>query len=150
MHLNKFLTTPLCLLLVCLLNMLFFPSSSQARWALPEEAEAQIDYLKEDVIVKAGSSEEIIESRIKILNEAGREHFGVFRTSFNQNIQKIEILEAKTLQEGSEIKVPEKNIEIKPLASELNGFDQNMQVSVTYPNVLVGACVYLKYNCCEI
>ena len=118
----------------------------QARFAQLEEAAAQFDLLNRDITVKADISEEIIESCTKILNEAGREKFGVFRTSFNQNIQKVEIIEAKTTHNGTDFQVPAQNIEIKPVASELNGFDQNMQVSVTFPNVLVGSSVCLKYK----
>lgn len=143
---NKFLAHKFLIFTRLCFLVLIGVSFAQARWAKPEEAKAQIDYLNQDITVNATSSEEIIESRIKILNEAGREQFGVFRTSFNQNIQKIEIIEAKTTHETAEFKVPEKNIEIKPVASELNGFDQKMQVSVTYPNVLVGSTVHLKYK----
>lgn len=124
----------------------FFSSSCQARWAKPEEAAAQFDQLSRDITVKADTSEEIVESRVQILNEAGREKFGVFRTFFNQNIQKVEIIEAKTIHAGTDFQVPKQNIEIKPVASELNGFDQNMQFSVTFPNVLVGSIVCLKYK----
>lgn len=132
------------LFLVICLTFLFFPLSCHARFAQSEEAAGQFDLLSRDIYVKADTSEEIVESRIKILNESGREKFGVFRTAFNQNIQKVEIIEAKTAHNGIDFQVPSQNIEIKPVASELNGFDQNMQVSVTFPNVLVGSTVYLK------
>jgi hypothetical protein len=132
-------------LIVCLIFS-FSSISCQARFAQLEEAAGQFDLLNREITVKVDTSEEIVESRVKILNEAGRETFGVFRTSFNQNIQKVEIIEAKTTHNGTDFQVPSQNIEIKPVASELNGFDQNMQVSVTFPNVLVGATVCLKYK----
>lgn len=124
----------------------FFLMPVQARWAKPEEAPIMYEMFNRDITVKHGSSEEIIECRIKILNERGRESYGVFRNFFNQNIQKIEIIEAKSIYEGREFTVPEKNIEIKPVASELNGFDQMVQASVTFPNVFIGSTVYIKFK----
>ncbi|WP_198027075.1 DUF3857 domain-containing protein [Candidatus Paracaedibacter symbiosus] len=125
---------------------LFCAGTGEGRWANPEEAPIQYELFNRDITIKADSSEEIVEYRVKILNETGRENFGIFRTFFNQNIQKIEILEAKSIHDGLETKVPSKNIEIKPVVSEPNGFDQMMQASVTYPNVSVGSTIYLKFK----
>lgn len=121
-----------------------FLVTAQARWANPEEAPVEFDMYNRDITVKQDNSEEIVEYRARILNERGREGYGVFRSFFNQNIQKIEIIEAKSSHEGNDFTVPEKNIEIKPVASELNGFDQMMQASVTFPNVSIGSTIYIK------
>lgn len=125
---------------------LFFVITAEARWAEPEEAAVEYEMYNRDITVKKDNSEEIVECRIKILNERGRESYGVFRNFFNQNIQKIEIIEAKSSHEGLDYAVPEKNIEIKPIASELNGFDQMMLASITFPNVSIGSTVYIKFK----
>lgn len=131
--------------LIAILHLFSF-ISAQARWAKPEEAPVVYEIYNRDITIKQGSSEEIVECRIKILNERGRENYGVFRSFFNKNIQKIEIIEAKSIHEGHVFAVPKKNIEIKPVASELNGFDQMMQASATFPNVFIGSTIYFKFK----
>lgn len=127
------------------LILLSFPT--QARWAKYEDAPAEIEFSTSDITVdKEGKSEEIVEKQIKILNETGRNIFGVERIHFNENIEKIEIIEAKTIVDGKEFIVPKEMIETKPLASEISAFDQLFQILISYPHVGVGTKLYLKYR----
>lgn len=119
----------------------------QARWASYQDAPAEIESYTSDVVIdKEGKSEETIEKQIKILNESGRSAFGVERIHFNGNIEKVEIIKAKTIVNGKEYTVPKETIEIKPLASEISGFDQLFQILISYPHVSVGSQLYLKYK----
>jgi hypothetical protein len=130
------------LTIFCILSSL-----AQARWATLKDAPAEIEFSTSDIIVdKDGKTEEIIEKQIKILNETGRNLFGVERIHFNDNIEKIDIIEAKTIVDGKEYIVPKEMIETKPLASEINGFDQLFQIFISYPHVGVGTKLYLKYK----
>jgi transglutaminase-like putative cysteine protease len=137
-----------------LLSMIFFlllapllSSSAQARWATYEDAHAEIEFSTSDVTVdKDGKIEEIVEKQIKILDETGRNLFGVERIHFNESIEKIDIIEAKTIVDGKEHPVPKEMIETKPLASEISGFDQLFQIFISYPHVGVGTKLYLKYK----
>lgn len=124
-----------------------FSSSTQARWATYEDAPAEVEFSTSDIVVdKDGKTEEIIEKQIRILNETGRSLFGVERIHFNENIEKIDIIEAKTIVNGQECIVPKEMIETKPLASEVGGFDQLFQIFISYPHVGVGTKLYLKYK----
>lgn len=134
----------LTLLNLFVISFLFSFVTAQARWATPEEAPVEFMIYNRDITVEQNQSVEIVEYQAKILNERGREQYGVFRSFFNQNIQKVEIIAAKSSHAGQDFIVPEKNIEIKPVASELNGFDQMMQASVTFPNISIGSTVYIK------
>lgn len=129
-------------------HLCIFPA--QARWATYDDAPAEIEFENSDIVVdKDGNSVETVEKQIKILNETGRSAFGVERLSFNENHQKIEIIEAKTIIDGKEYIVPKDMIEIKPLASEIQGFDQLFQILISYPNLGIGSRVYLKYKITE-
>lgn len=124
-----------------------FSFPAKARWATYEDAPAEIEFSASDIIVdQEGKLEEIVEKQVKILNETGRNLFGVERIHFNENIERIEIIEAKTIVDGREYAVPKEMIEIKPLASEINGFDQLSQIFISYPHVGVGTKLYLKYK----
>src|SRR4051812_6239983 len=66
------------LTIFCLLSSL-----AQARWATLKDAPAEIEFSTSDIIVdKDGKTEEVIEKQIKILNETGRNLFGVERIHF--------------------------------------------------------------------
>lgn len=122
-------------------------SSTHARWATHEDAPVEYETYNQNITVEAdGTSVEIIESQLKILNEAGREKFGIARLHYNGNIQKIEILEAKAIFEGKEYPVPKDSIETKPLASDIKGFDQLFQILISFPHVQKESQLYLKYK----
>lgn len=115
------------------------------RLATPADAPALISFYDREVTIEAsGKSQEIIEKRVKILNEAGRTTFAVERFVFHEGVEKIELIEAKTIREGKVCVVPAHMIETKPLASDGQGFDQLYQLLVSYPNVRVGDEVCIK------
>jgi transglutaminase-like putative cysteine protease len=123
---------------------------SQARWATYADAPAEVEFYNSEIVVdKDGNSVEIVERQIKILNESGRNAFGVARLQYNENQQKIEIIEAKTIINGKEYVVPKDMIEIKPIASEVQGFDQLFQILISFPHLAQGSSVYVKYKLTE-
>lgn len=118
-----------------------------ARWATFEDATVEFESFNREVIIDAsGKSEETITQQVKILNESGRNEYGIQRLYYNGNIQHIEILEAKTVFQGKEYKVDKNSIETKPLASDGSGFDQMFQVLVSFPQVAPGSQLFLKYK----
>jgi hypothetical protein len=121
-------------------------SPVDARWATYEDAPAEIEISSDIIIDKNGKSEEIVEKQIKIINETGRDIFGVQRIHFNENIEQVEIIEAKAIIQGKAQTVPKEMIETKPLASDIKGFDQLFQILISYPHVGVGTQIYLKYK----
>ncbi|WP_339052426.1 DUF3857 domain-containing protein [Candidatus Lariskella endosymbiont of Epinotia ramella] len=95
-------------------------------------------------IAEDGSSVILYERKSKILKEQGRAVYTNFHFNYNAGRSEVEIIEAKTIFNGSEYHVPKENIEFKPLASSPHGFDQQMQVLIAFPNVEVGAEIYIK------
>ncbi len=133
------------LMAICLSFLL--TSQSPARWATFEEASVEfLSYTRNVLILASGKSEEVIEQKVKILNESGRNDYGIQRLIYNSNIEHIEILEAKTTYQGKEYTVDKKSIEVKPLASDGSGFDQMVQVLVSFPQVRPGSETSLKYK----
>jgi hypothetical protein len=130
------------------LVVLFVSSTGgYARWATPEDASIQFDSYNRELTIQAdGSSEELVDLQVTILNEEGRNAFGVQRLHYNSNIQEVKILEAKTIYENKEYLVPAEMIETKPLASEIQGFDQLFQILIAFPQVAPGSKIVLKYK----
>jgi hypothetical protein len=67
-----------------------------------------------------GSYTENVDVTSTIMNRQGIENFGVFAATYNHGSQKIEILEAKTINGETRIHVDPKVIEDKPIASNLS------------------------------
>jgi predicted transglutaminase-like cysteine proteinase len=134
-------------IIAALTVLCFNINQSFARFATPEEAPVEYEFFNRNINVASdGTSEEIIEKQVSILNEEGRDYFGTQRLTYNGDTQKIEILEAKTILNGKEYKVNKNSIEIKPLASDVKGFDQLYQILVSYPQTIIGSKLYLKYK----
>ena len=121
--------------------------SAQARWATREDAAIVREVHNETTTVnKDGTSTTICEIQDLIVKDAAREYAASFRLYYNENIQKLTILEAKTVFQGKTYKVPKDKIEDKALASPSNFFDQARQIMISFPRAEVGAKIYLKYR----
>jgi hypothetical protein len=131
----------LSLLWICCLN------SVEARFATRQDSPVEYAFYNRDITVsKDGRSEETISYQVNIKNEKGRAGYATQSFRYNGNIQTLEIISAETIVDGQIFPVPKDTIETKPLASPENGFDQAYQVLVSYPNVVVGASITLKYR----
>lgn len=127
--------------------LLLLSHSAHARFANIDEAPIKVLFMNKNIdIAKDGTYEAIIEEQIEILNESGRNQEGSRQIIYNNNIEKIEILEAKTIIGDKEYKVAKDHIEKKPLASSVQGFDQSYQILISYPKVVVGSRLCLKYK----
>ena len=131
----------LLLVLILLCSM-----SSSARFAKHSEASAEVKYNIVLDVEKDGKTTEIFEKYTKILNEKGREKYGSTLLFFTKESSDLEIIEAKVVTNGVTYKVSKENIEIKPLASSPEGFDQSYQVLISFPNITIGSQTYLKWR----
>lgn len=117
-----------------------------ARWANYEDASKEV-YSEHDIKVNAdGSYEQEINLRFKVITESAREESVNYYLNYNDTSEKLIVLEAKTINHGKEYIVPEGNIEDKPLASALQGFDQGRQILISFPNVDIGSEICIKYK----
>ena len=104
---------------------------------------ANIEYIVE----KDGSFRQIQESLIVIKNENGREWAATDYIMYSPAYSKAKILEAYTLDpSGKKIHIAKNMIEDKPYGSNLQGFDDMHRILFSYPNVVVGSKLYLKYQ----
>ncbi len=134
-------------IVISFLLALTFSTKANARYSTYDEAPIEIEFSNSEIeIQKNGKYTNIVEEQTIILNEIGRENYGSQTLIFTKDISDIEIIEAKTILNGTEFKIDPKNIEIKPLASSEKGFDQKYQILISFPQVTVGSKLYLKYK----
>ena len=125
--------------------VLGFSVIAEARYAKHEDSSGEYEFYNSDTKVQAANKIETIEEfQVKILNEIGRERFGTQSFSYNSNMMKLKLIEAKTIIEGKEYKISAANIEDKPVASNVNGFDEIRRLQISFPKVAIGASVYVK------
>lgn len=131
--------------LVALAFLLGLSSPVAARWSTPEDANYIREYETLDINVNAdGTFSAVHEFEDKILKEPARRQAGTFRTAYNSNSSKFEILEAKTINDGVETPVAAKYIQDKPLASTGKGFDEIRQVLIAFPKVDIESRIHAK------
>lgn len=133
---------------ILILIILFGTNSiAMARWATFADAPVEILQRDMQIMVHADGTCEIdVIKKIKILNERGREANSKLSLYYNFDNSKLAILDAKTIVDGKEFKLDQNLIEDKPLASEIQGFDQTHQVLLAFPQVKVGAILYIHYK----
>lgn len=138
---------PRSILLVVLAMVLSLLSSFQvnARWA--KENEANIECLNSDTLYKVnkdGSWTMDYEIQVKILNEAGRQALSTLTYTYNAALCNLEIIEAKTNNNGQEVIVSKEKIEDKPLASDPLGLQKEHQILIPFERVAVGSLIHIK------
>ncbi len=132
----------LSLLLIFILSPL-----AKARLQRPEEASHKFIQVNQYYQVKkTGHYKSVSEFEVEILNETGRREFGFYKFTYAPYLSKITSIEAYTKNGDSISKVESNSIEDKPLASSKDGFDNDNQVSIAFPNVQVGSVLYFKMN----
>ena len=124
---------------------LSFIQGASARWQTKEDATSQYNFYNESVkIYKNGTSESVVEFERKLLKEAARGSLSLYQLNYNEAGEKIDIIEAKSINKGKVYEVDLSKIEDKPLASSTAGFDQMRQILIPFSNVEVGSKIYLK------
>lgn len=131
-----------------LITIILLPTAhAYARFESLEDAGISYELYNRDVkIHKDGTSEDIVEIKASILKEDARGHVAKFPLHYNEGLEKIEIIEAKTIFDGVEYKVSEDMIEDKPIANNRPGFDDIKQISISFPHPEISAQIYLKYR----
>lgn len=131
--------------------VLLLTGSAQARWAKPEDMDAEVETSDYQVLVhRDGTFVETMDERDLILKDSARVARGIVRIPYNPELTRFELVRAETLNErdGKTVstEVSPQMIEDKPLASSGEGFDQWHQVMIAFPGVDVGSRVHLKYR----
>lgn len=122
-------------------------NSAHARLANYEDIAIEYEFHNQNIVVNLdGSSERIVELQGLVLKDHARAVFAGLQLSYNGDSEQYIILEAKTINNGKEYIVNKDQIEDKPLASSPNGFDQQRQILLSFPNVEINSKIYLKYK----
>ena len=133
--------------LFLILPLILICSNSYARFATKDEFDFSVDFQNTEVQVnKDGTYEATIENQYTVLKESGRDRISKLIYSYAPDTSKFKIISAHTIVDGKTIEVPSNMIEDKSVASTAQGFDKNNQVMVAYPQVSVGAQIYIKYS----
>lgn len=129
--------------LICI----FFSNPLFARFQGSDEASHKYSSINQYYKVKKDGTYKGVEEReVLILNETGRKDYGFIKLNYSPNTSDLKIIEAYTITDGKKNKVTSDMIEDKPIASQMTGFDNTNQVSITFPDVKIGSKIYLKYN----
>ena len=132
-------------LVVCFILNVLSANIVLARFAVLNEADAEVDLCNISINVdKNGNYEILQEVQLKILNESGREQLATQSFVYNKGNESIEILEARSVQDGRVYKVDKNMIQEKTLAGGEVGFDDMNRIQIAYPNVSVGSSVYYR------
>ncbi len=131
-------------ILIC---FFIFSHATEARWGNKKDAVVIYNFVRNLYQVeKDGTYKYEREFKARIVNNAGVDGFTTFRLYYNGQSEKLNILFAKTINNGKEFSVDPKFIQDKPLASSHQGFDQTHQVLVAFPHVQVGSYIHIKYR----
>ncbi len=69
-----------------------------ARWATRDDVSIESEFFNQNIVINQdGTYQSTTEQKIKILNEAGKNVLSIMRLSYNNSIENLEILEAKTI-----------------------------------------------------
>ena len=118
-----------CLLLV----LMSYATPLYARFAKLEDADFKFEIMNQSITVQAdGSYTERMEIQAKVLKEAGKDRLVSLALPYNASNTRFTVLAAKTIVGGAEYAVDPQHIEDKPLASNVQGFDQNNQVLIAF------------------
>jgi len=132
--------TSIATLLSCIMHMPCY-----GRWATPNDAAMEIENLTRHIEVQAdGRYTSTTELQAKILKEAAKAQWAHFTIPYNADSHSIKILEAKTIINSQAYPVQATQIEDKPIASNVPGFDQKNQIILAYPHLETNATVFLK------
>jgi hypothetical protein len=129
-----------------ILSLLFLSPSSWARWETFEEASFTENFERQQYRISAdGTYVTKTERQVEILKESARS-LGLTRLTFSSAASEFDLSEAYTLNGKEKLPVPGKQIEIKPLASRGQGFDEHKQLTIGYPQVSIGSKLYYAYE----
>ncbi|KJV56754.1 hypothetical protein OCHUTO_0342 [Orientia chuto str. Dubai] len=135
------------ILLLQLIFLIATINSIQARWKCYNDSDLEIIHFDQNIIVNSdGSSEEIIEQQVKILNEAGRKIFTNYMLEYDSVNSQLDLIIAKTIFEGKEYNVDLKSVHDLPLISEKYGFHHKRQILINFTKVEVGTEIHLVYK----
>ena len=135
--------------LVVLFAALTTPDS-HARWMQLKEAGSVIEKYEIDTLVnKDGTSSQILTYLIRVQGEDAKVSSSMFPIDYNSVTEKVELLDAYTLNGKQKIPVDPAAIEDRD-KGESKAYDNMKSKSVVFPQVQIGSKIFLKYRITEV
>lgn len=132
--------------LFLLIANLFWIQGAWARWANPNEEGAVLEsYILTTKVRADGSYEQINEQLWHAQSEEGKLGLAVRQIEYNSFTDKVEVLEAKTINGKNSYPVPASAIEDRD-KGEARDYDAVKVKSLVFPQVQVGSRLLLRYR----
>lgn len=127
------------LLLVC-------PTLVWGRWLTPEESPSIMEHLYVDFqVAKDGTATMDTEYMIRVQTEDAKVSSSTFQVEYNALTEKVEILEAYTLNGKTKTPVPKSAMEDRD-RGESRDYDALKVKTAVYPQVEVGSRLFVRYR----
>jgi hypothetical protein len=119
---------------------------AEARWAEPAEAPYAVNrHVNRFIVRRDGTYSLETEHQVEILKDSARLDRGLFRVTFDARASRFRLLSAKTINGAKTLEVDKRHVEIKPLASAGDGFDETRQATIAFPEVNIGSKLYSHF-----
>ncbi len=129
-----------------LILALFVSAQVEARWMTLKEAGSVVEHYGIDFDVKKnGSSNTAVDYTVRVQAEDAKTSASVFAIDYNGQIEKVQILEAYTLNGKDKIPVEPSAIEDRD-KGEAKDFDAMKVRSIVFPQVQIGSKLHVKYT----
>jgi hypothetical protein len=131
-----------------LLSLIFLATapSAHARWMTTKEAGSVVEKFLVDVHVqKSGAWTEEVDYTVRVQAEDAKTSSSIFNIEYNSFTDKVDVLEAYTLNGGNKIPVDPSAIEDRD-KGEARDYDAMKVRSVVFPQVEIGSRLHIKYR----
>lgn len=143
---KKLYLTVLYLMCLFLFNLGNF-SSALARWATFNDMPMKVEKATSEITVnKNGTYTGIYEKQVRILQENAKTYWAHLPILYNHDTHNLRVLQAYTLVGDKKYPLNLQQMEDKPVAENVQGFDQYHKLILAYPHLESGSSTYLKYQ----
>lgn len=131
---------------VLIFAWLLIPLQSEARWLTKQESGSVVEKFLIDIQVeKSGAFAQTIDYAVRVQSEDAKTNVSLFNIDYNSFTDKVEILEAYTLNGKVKIPVDKAAIEDRD-KGESKEYDAMKVRSVVFPQVQIGSRLFIKYR----
>lgn len=120
--------------------------SSHARWLTKQESGSVIEkfFVKTDV-QKNGASAQEVDYAVRVQSEDAKTSASVFTIEYNSLVDKVDVIEAYTLNGKTRVNVDKAAIERRD-KGEAKDYDAIKVCTVVFPQVQIGSRLFIKYR----
>ena len=129
-----------------LISLLLWAAPVQARWMTEEEAGSVVEnYLIEYDVQKNGASVQLVDYTVRVQGEDAKTSAGQFTIDYNSATDKVEVIEAYTINGKDQIAVEPGMIEDRD-KGKAKDYDAIKVRSLAFPQVQIGSRIHIRYK----